>query len=271
MKKRVVLSAVAGMVLTLSAVSAAPIALPELVYYQFNEGTGTTTLNSASSPVGTPSATINGMTWSATGFGSSSALGGVSGASSTNFVDTGWQTNLGAGDWTIALWLGPLAESGSTLHYYFGDTSANSFRMFNNGIAGADNVVLRGGGVTDTYINGLSRVTANHLAWVYSSTSHTIQSYLNGVLNSTVSQGAVNVVGTAGNTLKVGGYSTNNGLETGNYMDQFMIFSRALDASGVVSAMNADFPSSGVPEPSSLALAGSGLLAALWLVRRRQS
>ena len=254
----------------LQQAAAASIALPELLYYRFNEGSGTTTANLASPGAGANPATLNGLSFNATG-ASGSSLGGNGGASGTNYLDTGWATSLGSGDWTIATWMSPSPGASGILNYYFGDLGASSLRAFTNGVAGANNLIFRGP-FTDVLVQGLSTVNNNHVAFVYSSSAGNIKGYLNGALVVTVNQAAINIP--LGSTFKVGGYSNSVGIQAGGWLDEFQVFSRALDGDGVVSAMNADFiglNNSPVPEPSTFALfslaAGVGAIAA----RRRRS
>lgn len=53
----------------------------------------------------------------------------------------------------------------------FGDINTNSLRCFTNGVAGSTNWILRGGGLTDTYVNGAAIDTLTMTTFVYSSTT----------------------------------------------------------------------------------------------------
>jgi len=246
------------------ALSAATL-VPEILYYSFDEGSGTTTANLASTATAPATANLIGQTFNATGIDGSS-LGGNGGNSTSNYLSTGWNTSL-SGSWSISMWLSPLINS-STLFYYFGDVGAGSFRAFTNGVAGPNNVILRGA-FTDTLITGLSTTQNNHVAFVYSDVDNTIRGYLNGVLNVTQAQGAVTISG--GGDFKVGGYSGNTGLHSGGWLDEFRLYSRALSGTEVNTVMT-DFGSSqsSVPEPSSLALCGAAALVAAVAARRRK-
>ena len=121
--------------------------VPEILYYQFN-GSGNTIPNLASSPPsGTNNATIVGsLTQGGTGgLNGTGALIGAGTSGSSDYVNTGWNTDLGTSAWTIAFWTNNIPNN-TTLHYQFNDAGAGSFRLFNNGVAGANNWMLRGPG-----------------------------------------------------------------------------------------------------------------------------
>jgi hypothetical protein len=202
--------------------------LPELMYYKFNEAGSNQTQNFAApgSPV-PATANVLGLTMGGTGY-EGSALIGNGGSSSSNYVDTGWITNLGTGPWTISLWLNNV-DASTTLYYHFGDNSASSFRCFSGGVAGAGNLLLRqtGTGVmNDVLVTGVAP-GPSVVDFVYDAAVGEIRAYLNGVLNNTVAQPALNIVGSA--NFKVGGYSTSTGLASGELMDEFKMFDRAID------------------------------------------
>ena len=117
--------------------------VPEILYYKFNQ-TGTAVTNEASAPpAGTLSGTINGgQTQGGSGL-CGGALIGTGGSSTNDYMSTGWNTNLGTSAWTIAFWTDNIPNT-TTLYYHFGDAGATSLRCFNNGVAGADNFILRG-------------------------------------------------------------------------------------------------------------------------------
>jgi Concanavalin A-like lectin/glucanases superfamily len=203
--------------------------VPEVLHYRF-DGTGTTVPNLASSPpVGAENATImGGVTQTGTdlnfGGGGFSLLGtGV--ASSSDYLNTGWAPNLGGGSWTISVTTSNISAS-TTLFYIFGDANTASFRCFTNGVAGPNNWILRGAGLTDIYINGAATVDTHRITFVYDNSLANVKGYLDGVLVTTVAQGAVNLSGTG--PLKVMGYSTNVGAPLNGLVDDFRLYSRAL-------------------------------------------
>ncbi len=208
--------------------------VPEVLHYRF-DGTGTTVPNLASSPpAGTANATIEGgltQTGADLNFGGGGfSLLGTGVASSTDYLNTGWAPNLGAGSWTISVATSNFTGT-STLYYIFGDANTNSFRCFTNGVAGPNNWILRGAGLTDIFINGAATVAPHRIAFVYDSSLANVKGYLDGVLVTTVAQGAVNFTGTG--PLKVMGYGTNVGAPAGGLLDDFRIYNRALSAAEV--------------------------------------
>lgn len=208
---------------------------PEVLYYKF-DGTGTSVPNLASAPpVGTATATINGGLSQG---GSSICRGTMIGSgisSTTDYVNTGWAPNLGAGSWTISFRSENITPS-STLFYIFGDANTSLFRCFTNGVAGANNWILRGAGLADVYINGGATVAPHMNTFVYDAGSNNVKAYLDGVLVSTVAQTAPNLTGTG--PFKVVGYSSNVGMPLNGHLDEFRVYSHALSAADVAQLYN---------------------------------
>lgn len=221
--------------LAMSTTMNAQLLTPEVLYYDFN-GSGTSVPNLASAPpIGTTTATImGGVTQGGSGICNGTLIGsGIS--STTDYLNTGWTPNLGTGSWTIA-WRSEGISTNSTLYYIFGDLGTNSFRCFTNGVAGSTNWIIRGGGLTDTYINGGALMTSTHCAFVYDATLNQVRGYLNGVLVTTVAQTAPNITGTG--PFKVMGYSSNVGAPAGGMLDEFRVYSRALTPSEIAQLNN---------------------------------
>jgi hypothetical protein len=207
---------------------------PEVLYYTFDETGQPLTENFAVPGRGDPFAQVMGaLTLGAAGqFGS--ALVGAGGSSGTDYVDTGWITDIGTSDWTISLWLSNLVDSIS-IHYVFGDNTAGSYRCFYNGVAPAGGILLRGGGLTDVPVTGV-QPGPSVVHWVYDSSVPEVRAYLNGVFQSAVSQVALDINGTA--PFKIGGYATSSGLEAGGLLDEFRFYDRALDDAEVLATWN---------------------------------
>ncbi|MBZ0326422.1 MAG: LamG domain-containing protein, partial [Altibacter sp.] len=219
----------------------APAAIPELLYYKFDEAGATVTNMASSPPGGTATATILGsLSQGVPAICDAGSLQGTGSSSSSNYVDTGWDTNLGSGSWTIAFKTQDIAPSG-TLYYIFGDPAASSFRCFTNGVAGAGNWWLRGP-VTDVPLPGGAAVAGTTNVFVYDSAASEVRAYLDGVLVNTVAQGAVSISGSA---FKVGAYSSSTGLAPGAAMDEFRVYNRALSPAEVADLTPCSAPPSG--------------------------
>lgn len=216
---------------------------PELLYYKF-DGSGTNVPNYASAPpVGTTNATLmGGLTQ---GIGASEICNGSvigSGVSSTtDYVNTGWATNLtNASSWSISFRTSNVTGT-TTLYYIFGDATANSFRCFTNGVAGPNNWILRGTGLTDVTISGGATVAPHMCTYVYDAALSQIRGYLDGVLVTTVGQGVFSFASPG--PFKVIGYSANVGMSAGGELDEFRLYSRALTPAEITQLNNPYTPS----------------------------
>lgn len=220
-------------------------AVPELMYYKFD--TGNTLTNDASAPVGTNPAMLTGtgLTVGGSGMVGTTLIG--TGTSSTNdFVNTGWNTNL-SGSWTIGFWTSNV-PTGSTLWYIFGDNTANSFRCFTNGVAGAGNWLLRctGCNMPDIIANGAATSTSNYVHFVHDATAGMMRAYINGVKtdSSSITTAVSALVGTA--PFKVGAYGSNSNLS--GSLDEFRIYSRALGDAEILATYNISLGGCGNPD-----------------------
>lgn len=233
---------------------------PEVLYYKF-ENSGTSVPNDAlSPPAGTTTATILGsITQGGSGgkCGNGSLVGsGI--ASSTDYLNTGWATNLPSGSsWTISFWTKDITAS-STLFYIFGDVSAGSFRCFTNGVAGANNWIIRGTGMTDVTVAGGATVAPHMTTFVYDAGAGNMKGYLDGVLVTTVAQSSTMSFSSAG-PFKVMGYNTNVGAPSGGKLDEFRLYNRALGASEILGLYTGPSASaSSTPSPATVC-AGNNL------------
>jgi len=212
-----------------------PQSFPEILYYTFDEAGSDSTENLANPGSGSGWAQIlGGLTIGDTGqFGT--ALVGAGNPGSTDYVNTGWATDLGTSDWTISLWLNNIKDGSTALRYLFGDNTAGSFRSFLNGVAGIGWIALRGGGLADVFVGPVAP-GPSVVHFVYDSAVPEVRAYINGVLAVTVPQSALTINGSG--PFKVGGYSSSAGMFAGSLMDEFRLYNRALDAAEVAATWN---------------------------------
>ncbi len=234
---------------------------PEVLYYNFN-GSGTTVPNLASAPPpGTATANIMG---GVTQGGSSICNGTLIGTgvtSTTDYLNTGWAPNLGTGAWTISFRSENITPS-ATLFYIFGDGNTASFRCFTNGVAGANNWILRGGGLTDILITGGATVAPHMNTWVYDPTLNQVRAYRDGVLVNTVAQTAPNLTGAG--PFKVMGYNANVGSPLNGHLDEYRVYSRALTPAEITQLYNPFVPSGFLGSDISFCQGDSVALSLAW-------
>ncbi|MBL0910764.1 MAG: T9SS type A sorting domain-containing protein [Bacteroidia bacterium] len=211
---------------------------PELLYYNF-EGSGTKVPNLASAPpAGTDTANILGaITQGSSSFLCGGVLMGSGNSSGSDYLNTGWNTELSNISWTISFRTNQISAN-ATLYYIFGDANAGSFRCFTNGVAGSNNWILRGTGITDVLVNGGALTTSTMTTFVYDQPANTIYGYLNGALVTTVPQSATPVITSSGGPFKVMGYATNVGAPSGGLLDEFRVYNRALSAAEIAQLYN---------------------------------
>lgn len=238
--------------------------VPELIYYKF-DGSSTDVPNQASSPVGNSSATIMGGLSQGDAGQFGGALVGTGGSSSTNYVNTGWNGNLGTGSWTISFWSGNF-NTGTDLSYVFGESST-SFRCFTGGVAGANNWILRGNSITDVLVTGAATIAPHVIHFVYDASAANIKGYVDGVLQTTISQGAINISGSG--SFIVGGYSSSTGIN--GKIDEFRFYNRALDATEIAETWNQELGlTPAVPVSLWSVAIGLFLIASLTFIRGKK-
>lgn len=202
---------------------------PEMIYYTIENNVGLTTPNTATAPVGANPAPLSGTTAFAAGgqFGSTCIQGNGAG---NGGIQTGWNCDLGASAWTIGLWLE--IPTTTVIGYIFGDPGSGSFRCFHNGVAGTDNILLRGP-FAEVLVTGVGP-GPTYVHFVYDPTVPEIRAYKNGAFETSVPQTALNLP--VGSGFKVGGYSTSATMS--GKLDEFRLYNRALDAAEIAATWN---------------------------------
>ncbi len=210
--------------------------LPELIYYQFDEGSGTTTVNAAVPGVGNNPASLTGTTVFTTPGQFGSAIlgdGTIDGG-----VVSGWNVDLGGGPWTISMWLEIPSNPTGLPYYLFGDGGAGSFRCYHNGSAGQDNLMLAGSGagIVDYLVTGIGPAPTV-VAFVYDGIG-TLTAYKNGTFFGAYPM-VINFP--PGTGFRVGGYGTSRTMLNAK-MDEFRLYNRALDAAEIAATWQVPVP-----------------------------
>jgi hypothetical protein len=205
----------------------------DILYYKFENNINNTTVrNCAFTNAGTFTAPITNVSLAAGGQ-FDSCLTGTGHISSG--ITTGWNTNLGTSSWTISMWMTIPSTSSGSAFYLFGDAGSGAFRCFHNGVAGQDNLALRGNGITDVNVTGIGPAPTV-VTFVYDSAASQIKAYKNGELSVTVNQTPLNIA--TGTGFKAGGYSTSAGFV--GKIDEFRVYKRALSPAEIAILWNDD-------------------------------
>ena len=209
---------------------------PELLWYKFDEGGGTTCANSAVPGVGAASAMLTGHELTpGIGCAGSGALRGFAGFA--NYVDTGWSPNLPAGSgWAIGFFFDWSLVNLPAASYIVLGTAPDQF-------AGVF-CELQWHPVTPRLVlnrtnSGFSADTLNlpvagrHLVvWNYESTTGFVRIYLDGVDIQTGFLPVTNPGLLCPGTMRVGARANSTGNELGMpfdmIMDDFRLFSHTL-------------------------------------------
>jgi hypothetical protein len=247
---RLYVAAAAIVAFSNSAYAVAPAAVPDLIWYQFNEPAGsTTTANLAVPGAGFALAPITGHLLGG------GVLTGVGGGSATNFVDTGWNGATGTNSFSVYFELNNSPTANTALDYFFGNSSVGQ-RAFDDGVAGDTGIAFRfGGGNFATALGASTPGSSHEVAFVFDTTVDEGYAFVDGTLVNTVT--GLTTVNITPGQFKVAGYSTNifNALQAGTTLNDFRVYGRALSAIELV------------PEPGSLT---AMLLAPVLLAFRRR-
>lgn len=241
MKRALLAQPLRAVLFVATALSCLPAqGLPEILYYRFSEGAGTTTANAASPGAGATNPTITGHTLAAAGGQFGGCLLGVTSGTGLNRVNTNWIPALGANSWTISFWFdnaGIVGTGTASLMYVFGETGS-TLRCSINSTSGSGNLGLRGGFTTISTTGGPLLTGPKVFHIVHDSNLSQVRIYVNGVLNVTSNQ-LLNINGNSG--LQVGGYSAGGSpesIQTGTRLDEFRVYNRAVSAAEITATWN---------------------------------
>lgn len=217
--------------------------VPEVIYYRFNEGAGTSTLNAAVPGAGSPFGTLNGSLVFGPGrFGT--GLVGANLSAGTSFVATGYAMALQGQSWTIEFWFNP---GGTTsLQYLYGNAAGGgNFRGW-CGAAPGSNMLISGNGLATNSNPGSVPAPGTwvHYAWVFDASlaPPTVTPYLNGSPLAPIAQTGALTLNTG--TLIVGGYGTSNGVL--GTLDEFRLWLRARTAAEISQNYNVELYSENI-------------------------
>lgn len=200
---------------------------PEVLYYKFKNNINYTTPNFGIPGYGSQMANVVGQ-YIRSGGEIDSCLVGNGGTN--NYINTGWTTNIGTGNWTISFWLSDIVDLNPT--YLFGDATAGNFRCFYGGAAGTNSILLRGN-FADVRVQNLTP-GAMVIHFVYNGSA--IKVYENGTLFAVYARSGINLTGSA--PFQVGGFAQHNCLNAGGKMDEFRFYNRALNDAEISSTWN---------------------------------
>ena len=155
------------------------------------------------------------------------ALKGNGARSTANKVNTNVKLDLNK-SWTIAFWLDSINQG--SLSYLFSSAGWNGFRCFSNGVAGFGNILLRQTNGIQLKIEGVADTAKHEIVFVHDRTNKVLKAYKDGKYHAAASytDSLVGVIQKR-DSFVIAGYSISNSLNSGALLDEFMIFSYAID------------------------------------------
>ncbi len=211
--------------------------VPEILYYRFNEGSGTTAVNSAFPGAGLPTGTLYGSAAFGTGrFGTGLSCTGQTG--SLQGMTTGYTLGMQGQSWSLEFWLNPNAST-TSIKYMFGVPVGLALRCFNGAVPGNGNITFTGSGLGTVNAVGAAPAAGVwvHVAFVFdnSTAPPTVTPYVNGVGQSPVAQTGALTLNTG--TLNLGSQLTGSAGLDGT-IDEFRLWGHALTPAEIVARYN---------------------------------
>jgi len=214
-----------GLALILAATGMAQA--PDVIHYTFDSGNAN---NSAVPGVG------NGTPNTSVIFGPTLCNDTAIVAAVAPQIASGWQLDLGMSSWTIAMWL-DLRVGGNAFQYFYGASGTGGFRCFGAGAAGVNGVMLRTLGGADVILPGGTVNTGPvHCCWSFDNTTNVVSGYVDGVNVATVLLTSPANLNSTAADFNVMRYTAGSPMLTGNLLDDFRVYRRALSA-GEVAAL----------------------------------
>jgi len=155
------------------------------------------------------------------------ALEGNGGKSTTNRVNTNAKVNLNE-SWTIAFWVDGLVLPNN--NYLFSSIGWNGFRCYTNGAAGSGNIMLRTTSGISLIIGGVVDTAKHDIIFVHDRNNKVLKAYKDGKYHTAASY-TDSLVGSISNrdAFVIAGYGSSNSINSGALIDEFMIYSYAID------------------------------------------
>lgn len=212
--------------------------VPDRIYYEFNELTGSVTHNAAQPASGSLNAAVSGHVLGSFAGQFHKGLKCNGGSATGNFVNTGWAPNLGNSAWSIGMWL-QTQPGVSTLNIggaLLGTPGLPvSMALVPGSLGGTSpRVTLTAAGIVCS-VQLPDPFLADGAAVMFTcDLQRVVRGYRNGVLVSTTTVPA-HVLSTT-NTLRIGSNGLSGNLAAfGVVMDEFRLYARELQATEVSS------------------------------------
>ncbi len=202
--------------------------LPDVLNLKFNtspSSTGKLKNYASNASKYSDSVTVLGLKTGGTAACGTGLLG--NGASSAgNRVVTDVRLDLNK-SWTIAFWMDGFKTQ--SLSYLFSNTYYSSFRFFTNGVSGAGNAYLRTNNFS-LLIKGVADTLPHKVIIVHDAGAKVIKAYKDELFESAYTYADSMAIRTGvDTTFAVAGYTSSTTLENGSMMDEFMMYSYAID------------------------------------------